>query len=472
MRFKIGKYIGQLIVTGFAVTVAVVVVASRWGQSEPDGGGNPQGAIPRTPVSVMQVQLESIEITDGYSGMIRPRERFSIGFEIAGRVDSLGVNTKGKRRGEPLEEGDWVEAGDVLAQLDDLVLQARLDEAKALLDQAKAQVTESNARLEKAQSDMARSKELKRRGAGVITPAEYQDVAAKLAVAEAQATATRAQSAVALAQIKRATKNLADSTLHSPVRGVISKRHINAGESVSPHQAIMEILQVDEVLLVVGVPEAYVGEIRTGQPVHVELLARDRFRRKRPTTDGRVFQVAQAADQTTGLFEVEILLPNPDGRWKPGLIALARIVVDRVPGFRIPMSCVVFRQDDTYLFLLDEVGRDGKAHRFGLKDWIEEGSDLIVPLTGEAFRGGQTFLFSLGADGRPQPVDLPAWLARGSNGVLPELPKLSWTVVSRGQHRLVDGRDVKPVELVGEEPSRRGSQPLVRPAAEVVGSKP
>ena len=472
MRFKIGKYIGQLVVTGLALTLAVLVIASRWGQGSPDKDGESQRVIPPTPVSVMQLQLESIEITDAYSGMIRPRERFSIGFEIAGRVDSLGVSKKGRREGKLLDEGDWVGAGNVLARLDDLVSQARLKEAKALLDQAKAQVTECSARLEKAQSDMARSEELKRRGTGVITPAEYQDVVAKLAVADAQATAARAQAAAALAKIQTAAKNLADCTLLSPVSGVISKRHVNAGESVSPHQPIMEILQVDEVLLVVGVPEAYVGEILAGQPVHVELLARDRFRRKRPTTEGRVYQVAEAADQTTGLFEVEVLLPNPQGRWKPGLIALAVIVIDRVRGFRVPMACAVFRREDAFLFALDEVAKDLKAHRFDLQDWIDEGSDLIVPVGSKAFRGGKTFLFSPGEDGKPRRFDLPDGLAEGSNGIVAELPEVRWTVINRGQHRLVDGRSVRLVAPAAGPPAKMDSQPLFRPAAEVVESKP
>ncbi len=472
MKAKIETYLGRLIVTGLAVTVAIVVTASRWGRNAPGEGQDHQRVIPPTPVSVIQVPLESIEITDSYSGMIRPRERFSLGFEIAGRVETLGINNSGKRKDEPLDEGDWVSAGDVLARLDDRVLRARLEEAKAQLDQAKAQVKECNARLENAQSDMARSRELKQRGSRVITDAEYQDVAAKLAVADAQAIAARAQSAVALAHLQTAHKNLEDSTLLSPVKGVISKRYVNPGESVNPQQPVMEIIQVDEVLLVVGVPEAYVGEIRVGRPVHVELLARDRFRRKRPTTDGYVHQVAEAADQTTGLFEVEIVLRNSQRRWKPGLIALAKIVVDEVEGFRIPVTCAVFRQEETFLFLLDEVDKDGKAHRFGLPDWIEEGSDLVIPLSSDAFRGGETFLFSPGQDGKARRFDLRDWLAQGSDGILPQLPKVYWSVVSRGQHRLVDGRGVKLVPLDDGKPAEMDSRPLVRPAAPVVGSKP
>ena len=477
MRIKVSTYLGPLIVTGLAVAVAIMITAGRFRGNASEEGEKPDRAIPQTAVSVMRVPLESIEITDAYSGMIRPRERFSLGFEIAGRVAELGVNQGPRRQGKSLDEGDRVGAGDVLARLDDRVLRARLEEAKAQLDRAKAQNVEYNALLEKAQSDMGRAEELKRRGGRVITAADYQDTVSKLAVAEAQTSAGRAQLAVALAQLQTANKNLEDSTLLSPVSGVISKRYVNAGESVNPQQIVMEIIQVDEVLLVIGVPEAYVGAIRAGQQVHVELLARDRFGRKRPTTQGSVFQVAEAADQTTGLFDVEIVLSNPRRDWKPGLIALARIVVDEVQGFRIPMSCAVFRKDQTYLFLLDEVAKDGKAHRLGLRDWIEEGSDLVVPLGSAALGNGGKFLFSPGEDGHARRFDVPPdwntpdWGTPVGAAIPPELPEVYWTIVSRGQHRLVDGRPVKRVELRTEQPAQIDSQPRVRPAEEVVGSR-
>ena len=389
MGAKIGRIVGLLVVTGFALAVAIAVTAGGWGREAIRAGDRSSVAIPDTPVSAKRIELEPIEITDSYSGMIRPLERFSLGFEVAGRVIALGKNDKD----EPLDEGDHVTAGQVLAKLDDRVLLARRDEAKARLKDA-------TPRLEQAQSDLKRADELKRRSPRAITEAKYQGYVTQLAVAEAQLEMAKAQFAMA-------EKNLEDATLTSPVDGVISKRLINVGESANPHQTVMVILQVDRVLLIAGVPEAYVGEIQVGQPVHVELLAPNRFRQRRPELSGRVYRVAEAADDTTGLFEVEIALPNPDGTLKPGLIGVAHIVVDRIQGFRVPMTCAVFRDGETYLFT---VGADGKAHRLDLDHWIEQGSHLI----------------------------------------LSELTPESRTVVVRGQHRLVEGRKVCEVQLPGD----------------------
>lgn len=336
-----------------------------------------------------QVGLESVEIIDSYSGMIRPLERFSLGFEIAGRVESLGADTAVR----PWDEGDRVDAGDVLARLDDRVLVARLKEAEA--------------ELERSQADFNRAEELKRQQPGAISESEFSQLVATKKLAQAR--------------FDMAEKNLQDATLVTPAAGVIAKRLVNVGESVNPHEPIFELLQVDEVLLVAGVPEAFVSEIRLGQPVHVELFARDRFRRRRPPTDGRIYRIAEAADETTGLFEVEVVVENSEGRLKPGQIGVAHIVVDRIQAFRVPLTSTVYRNDQTLLF---SVSKDNRARSYALAHWIEQGSDLIVS----------------------------------------ELPPEHRLVIVRGQHRLVDGRSVKLVDLADDIPAEREPDTPVRTA--------
>ncbi len=402
MSKTIGRFLGLGIVTALAVAVAAWVTVSGRTRATPEEQNNPHVAVAKTPVSVMEARRESIEITDGYSGMIRPFERFSLGFEIAGRVSKRGANAEG----EALDDGDRVGKGQMLAELDARVHRARLDEVKAQLSIVRAQLKDAKARLEQAQSDMRRADELKRRAVKVLTDAEYQEYVTALVTAQAQTEQVAAQLEQTQAQRLTAEKNLEDTKLVAPVAGVISKRMVNAGESVGAHQTVMEIIQIDEVLLVLGVPEAYVGGIRVGQPVHVELLARDRFRRKRSHTEGRVYRVAEAADQTTGLFEVEVLLANADGSWRPGLIALGHIVVDRIDGFRIPMNCAVFRDNETFLFTVDA---NGKARRVDLENWIEQGGDLVIR----------------------------------------DLAPTERLVVKRGQHRLVEGREVELVRTDG-----------------------
>ena len=415
MKPQIARYLGLIILTVAALAVAVTVITDGWRREElPENNGSADTV--GAPVSVLEARPESIEITDTYSGMIRPWERFSLAFEIAGRVEELGsIEDKEAGNQRPLDDGDHVSKGQLLARLDDRLLRSQLDEATAQCKVAEAGIDVAVARQKKALADERRSERMWQPpddGAisGAISKAQYEDDQAALEVAEAQLIEAKAQLTRAEAQRATVRENIADTKLLAPVDGVISRRLINPGESVNPQQTILEILQVEPesgqaaVLLVVGVPEAYVGQVEVDQLVRVELPARDQFRQERPRTEGRIHRVAEAADQTTGLFEVEITLPNPDGRWRPGLIALAHIVLKEIRGFRVPITSAVFRDNETFVFTVDEQSR---ARRFDLENWIEQGSDLIVG----------------------------------------ELPDDRRTLVRRGQHRLVDGRLVKVVEL-------------------------
>ena len=220
MGKQLGRFLGLIIVTGLGLAVAILVTAGGWGRAAPEKSKTQEKEPPPTPVSTMEAQLEWIEITDSYSGMIRPLERFSLGFEIAGRVSELGNSESGT----PLDEGDHVAKDQVVARLDDEVLQSRLVEAKAQIEEANARLEEAKARLKKANQDMKRSDRLKRLGSGAITDAEYQDDAAKLEVAQRQAEVARAQVAMAAAMAQTSQKNLEDTTLRAPQNAVISKR--------------------------------------------------------------------------------------------------------------------------------------------------------------------------------------------------------------------------------------------------------
>lgn len=374
MKSGLGNLIALIVLTiGAGVVMATVSLGMGWPSFLISAKAEKKVLeIPRTPVSVYRVAPAPVEVISSYTGMIRPFERYTLGFEVGGRLERLGTNDQGK----PLDQGDYVKQGQLLASLDDRLLVAQLKESKA--------------RLEQAQSDMNRAKELRSRGAGNITDAVFQDNVTKLQLAEAGLAMTE--------------QRLADATLVAPVDGKISKRLVSPGESVNANQAIMEIVEVDRVLLVLGVPESQISEIKKGLPAHIELLARDKFGKKLAGASGSVYQVGETADDKTGLFEVEVLIDNEAGRLKPGLVAIGHIVTSQLTGYRLPMASAVYRDGKTYLF---SVGDDGCAHTCAIDRWIEQGRDIVVP----------------------------------------EIPEQHRQVVVRGQHRLIDGRTVEVTEV-------------------------
>ncbi len=369
MKPGVGNLAALIVLTaGSAAVMATISMGMQWPAFMfPAEKQKPSIAIPDTLVTVMEATPQNVEIIATYTGMIRPFERHTLAFEISGRIENLGTDSDST----PVDQGDTVTAGQVLARLDDRLLSAQLKEAKA--------------RLEQAQTNMNRAQDLRAKGQRMITDADFQNYVTQLQLAEAAFTISE----------KRHT----EATLVSPVNGKIAKRAANVGESVNMHQMLFQVIEVDRVLLVVGVPESNINEILLGQPARIELLASDRLGQKLSCDAGAVYRIGETADDKTGLFEVEVLIDNRNAKLRPGLVATAQIAVAKLNAFILPMDCAVHRDGKLQVF---SVGEDELAHSYELSRWIEQGSHIVVP-------------------------DLPADHRR---------------IVIRGQHRLVDGRAV------------------------------
>lgn len=334
-------------------------------------------AQPRTLVQALPVEPTVHDVVVRYSGKIQAWETYSLGFEVAGRVATLGVNAAG----EPLDDGDRVAKGQLLARLDDRIFKARLAEAVATF--------------EMAASDVERG----RRARDAITEAEFQTF-----------VTTRAQSQAAQ---EIAEKNLDDSLLTSPITATIARRLVEAGETVAANEVVFELMENDRLRLVVNIPEARVRELElrrrqvaearsTGVVAsdpesgvfraHVQLEGKDLYGKEWPPIEAEVYRVAERADPVTGLFEVEVAIDNRAGLLRPGMVATAGIVTDRVIAYAAPESAVLFRQGQTYLYTVEDeptatpvmfwdAGQSHvqRARRVDLRRWIDQGETILLP---------------------------------------------------------------------------------------------
>ena len=382
------------VVTVFAVAV---MLASTWKGSRPNGlSSESEGEIEESPapVSIEVAAPRTIEVLQRYSGMIEPQERLTLAFEISGRLETLGENSNG----QVFDEGVRVAKGDVLARLDDRELVALKAEADALFQQAN--------------QENDRAVKLNQKNPLAINEVELLTRATTLKINAAR--------------VQLAEERLRNATLRSSVDGVISKRFLLPGESVSPHQPVFEILQMDHVILKVGVPESKIrpllarlqerrrllevgaGESAPPFKAYVQLVGTDAFGNPWDREPFEVFSISESADDKTGLFEVEILLENQHGDFRPGQIAVAEIVADRMEGFELPSTAGIFQEGKGYVYALEEVA--GKLHAVKV----------------ELKRG--------------------AYLEQQGKLVLRNLSPRHRRIVTKGQHRLAPGRLVRIVE--------------------------
>jgi RND family efflux transporter MFP subunit len=264
----------------------------------------PQPERVPTPVRTEKVKPASIERGVRYSAQIVPQEQVAVSFKTSGYVlDLLQVRDSGGHLRD-LEEGDAVNAGAVLARVEERDYQSKVARAEAGIAQAKAGE-------DKALNDLTRAEALFKADA-LIKP--------DLDAARAAYQSAVAQSAAARADLDVAATALRDTTLRAPRSGVVLERKLDRGALASPGTVVFTIGAVDSLKAVFGVPDAVVRQLRPGMSLTASADAVvDR------TFNGRVTTIAPVADRDTHLFSVEVTIPNRDSALRPGMIATIQL---------------------------------------------------------------------------------------------------------------------------------------------------
>jgi HlyD family secretion protein len=201
-------------------------------------------------------------------------ERVDVAAKLAGRVAEIRV-----------KEGDFVEKGALIAQLDTAELLAQRAAANASVQRAIASIARADAdiAIRKAEHhladvEMRRAIELERRAAG--TTAEADRRKAQYTVAEAQILGARAAledaraaRAVAEARVTEIDATLADTTLRTPVSGRVEYKLVQSGEVVAPGGRLVTILDLTDVFMTIFLPTSEVGRVALGSEARIVLDA-------------------------------------------------------------------------------------------------------------------------------------------------------------------------------------------------------
>ena len=299
---------------------------------------------PPTPVRVASVE----ELRDApglrYSADIRPQQQISLAFRSGGYVEDVtrAQGLDGATR--LLQEGDLVKKNLVLARLREKDYAEKLNQARGKLTEAAAAAQQARLEFDRAESRLASNS---------MTRADHEGVQAKWE--SAQARLTQAKSSVEESQ-----SLLDDCALKSPLDGIVLRRQVEPGALASPGQAMFVVADVSSVKVVFGVPDTLIRSVEAGQTIAIatESLRGERF-------EGRVTRVSPWADPRSRVFEVEITVPNVEGKLKVGMIANLRITDPKEgpPEPVIPLGAVVRPGGSAAgysVFVVEE--RDGATH--------------------------------------------------------------------------------------------------------------
>ncbi len=270
-------------------------------------------------------------------------------------VRMIGVNSlmSGTVLALHAQEGDWVRAGQLLAELDARETRAQLERARAVLASAEA-TFERNKQLYASQ---------------IITAAEFDESRSGFEVAKSDVEVWRTR--------------FEFSRITAPSAAMVTAKHIEAGSAVSPNQRAFDLADMSQLVVRVRLSELDVVHLQPGAPLDVSLDAYPDVR-----FPGRVRRVFPSAELQSRLVPVEVALgPIPAGLGvRPGFLARVTFALDRRAGaLAVPAPAVGVGEGGAYVFVVQADSLVRKPVSLGLtaEGWVEisqglEEGDLVV----------------------------------------------------------------------------------------------
>ncbi|MDN4055225.1 efflux RND transporter periplasmic adaptor subunit [Massilia sp. YIM B02763] len=264
------------------------------------------------PRDVALVAARPLALTLPLSGSLTPLAQATVKSKVSGVVLATTV-----------QEGMQVNAGDVIARLDDA-------EARARVAQQQAQLADADARLALAKKNQANSAALLKQN--YIAQHAYDTSANAVDLAQAAVDAARAQ--LQLARIA-----LADTVIRAPLAGTVSKRHAQAGEKLSPDSPVFSIVDLKHLTLDAQVPASDIPRVKVGQEVTFRV---DGFGER--AFAGKVVRINPATEPGSRAMLVYIGVDNGDGLLRAGMFAKGSVVTQKTEARPLlPLGAV--RQD-------------------------------------------------------------------------------------------------------------------------------
>ncbi|MBC7191942.1 efflux RND transporter periplasmic adaptor subunit [Marinobacter sp.] len=268
----------------------------------------------------VRVERSELQETVRLDGVIEAVQKSTVSAQTSGTVVRL-----------PFDVDDSVPAGALIVQLEDSEQQSRVAQAQAALDEARSG-------LQDARQQFARIEAVHERG--LVSRQEYDQ--AKNSLDAAGARVERAEAA-----LSQARQQLDYTRIKAPYGGIVTERHVELGESVSPGQPLLSGLSLEQLRIVVDLPQRYADLARTERKALVTLA------------DGRVLETGEMtfypyADPATHTFRLRMRLNEPDGSLFPGMLVKVSVPVASREALWIPAQSLIHRSELRGVFVLDD----------------------------------------------------------------------------------------------------------------------
>lgn len=300
--------------TGGVLALAAALALSGCGNAEAGADeGGAAAAVRVINVEVSELALRPFVDEIRLTGAVQANQDVLVAAEESGVIREILV-----------EKGSRVRAGEALARIDDAILSAQVEQARAAAELA-SQTWERRKRLW-----------------------EESQVGSEIAYLETKFAAQQTA-----ASLRALEERLARTTIRAPFDGVLEDRRIEVGSMVSPGMVVGRVVDLDPVKIAAGVPERYAPDVKPGAQASITF---DVFPGEVFTA--RIRYVGSAVDPQSRTFPIEVVMPNPRGLVKPEMVS--NIAVARrelAEALIVPQDALVRVEDGYVVFVVVE--RDG-----------------------------------------------------------------------------------------------------------------
>ncbi len=315
---------------------------------------------------------------------------------VAGRLDSITAKL-----------GDRVSRGQQIAKIEDRELQQQVKQVEQNVLVNNATVTQRESDLQLRKTTLDRQKELLSRGLATRQTIEDAEAAHNSAVAAVELA--KAQLGQTQARLDELKITLSNTNIVSPVDGFIGRRNLDQGAFAGANTAIVSVVDIATVRLISNLVEKDFKRVNAGVTALIEV---DAFPGEQFT--GTVSRVAPVFDSATRTASMEIEVPNPGYRLKPGMFARVKLTVEvRPDALTVPRNAVVDSEGQRGVFLVDGQSAKFQPVTTGLQD--NERIEILSGLT-EGTRVITTGALALRSGDRITPMNMPGQRGGRSGG--------------------------------------------------------
>ncbi len=320
-------------------------LATACGTDDASGEGEKDEETRAVPVEAVAARQDAIEAFYSATATLEADGEADVVPRVGGRIVAIEV-----------EEGDPVEAGDVLARIDD--------------ERLKLEVARAEADLRRLRQDLERQREMHERD--MISTEAFDRLRYEF---EAQ------QAAHELARLE-----LSYTAIEAPIAGVVSERMIKVGNMVSTTEPAFRVTALDPLIATLHVPERELARLAPGQ---IAALSADAIEGERFV--GVIDRISPVIDPASGTFRVTVELNDASGTLRPGMFGRFDIVYDRrEQAVLVPVESVLIEDGEASVFVVADGAAERRSVEVGYRNngdyeivaGIEPGESVVV--TGQA----------------------------------------------------------------------------------------